>query len=384
MNNAELREFFITCVKENDATAWNQFRRKNRKLTIDFTNLELVGYELSHFNLKNIDFTSANFGESTFKLCAFDKANLVSIGGFATYFDECSLVSASMVDANFSMAKAINSDFRYVDWAQARIHQVDLENCKCDYGKFIKTSFNTTSLIESTFNYADLSGCEITNCELNGARFEAAIVSGDTIIWDCYYDELTDFTGVGLSGARIEPALLSSFQCNIRRIWWHNWYRDKKQCPIPKEGGHFFELLRCRANKWFRAFIHFIVKTFWWITDYGSSTIRLIGIFSLVTVAFAVLYTLVPTLTNDAVLIEHQFTFFGFIRALYFAVVIMTSVGFGDIAASHQTVWGHVAMMIQSLIGYILLGAFLVRIGILFQGEFPVSKNRLKGKNKNY
>merc|ERR1711879_364183 len=124
-----------------------------------------------------------------------------------------------------------------------------------------------------------------------------------------------------------------------------------------------------------------IVKSFWWITDYGSSTIRLLMVFSGITLIFAALYLWVPELTNDPVLNTYPFSLITLVRALYFAVITMTSVGFGDIVASPTAVWGHLVMMLQSLLGYILLGAFLVRIGILFQGEFPVSQIRERPKD---
>jgi hypothetical protein len=59
----------------------------------------------------------------------------------------------------------------------------------------------------------------------------------------------------------------------------------------------------------------------------------------------------------------------------------MTGLGFGEINANPTSYIGHIVILVQSLMGYILLGAFLVRIGILFQGEFPVSSIRKKNCN---
>ncbi|HOO28264.1 MAG TPA: ion channel, partial [Lachnospiraceae bacterium] len=122
----------------------------------------------------------------------------------------------------------------------------------------------------------------------------------------------------------------------------------------------------------------FVVRFFWWITDYGSSTIRLISVFLIATLGFAVVYALNPQVTNDIVLNESSNPLLVFIRALYFSVIIMTGLGLGEINAYEASYIGHIIILIQSLSGYILLGAFLVRIGILFQGEFPVAAVRKK------
>lgn len=385
MENTDWISFFLECIENENAKEWNQYKRKNRKEQFDLSKYDLKQKKLEQFDLKNMNFSEADLSESEFKLCAFDKSNLEKINGFGVKFINCSFVSSKLKDSVFSMAVFLESDFRYTDFTNAKIHQVDFENCKSDYANFILASFNNTSLMNSRFAYADLRGCEILACELNGAYFEATVVDGSTVIWDCYYDEKTDFTGVGLSNARIEPALLSSFQCNIRRIWWTQWYAHNYACQLNEQSNKaalYFSKLRCKMKYIFYSIIHFIVRGFWWITDYGSSTTRLLVVFALTTLFYALLYVNFPWLTNDIVLNQEGFSVLGFSRALYFAVIVMTSVGFGDVAASHQSTIGHLVIILQSLSGYILLGAFLVRIGILFQGEFPVDKQRLKNSGK--
>lgn len=387
MDNTDWIPFFLECVENENAKAWNQYKRKNRKVQFDLSNYDLKQKKLEQFDLKNMNFSEADLSESEFKLCAFDKSNLEKINGFGVKFINCSFVSSKLKDSVFSMAVFSESDFRYADFTNTKIHQVDYENCKSDYAIFQQASFNTASLKNTKFAYVDLRGCEIVKCELNSAYFEASVVDGETIIWDCYYDEWTNFTGVGLSNARIEPALLSSFQCNIRRIWWKEWYVQKKSCVVVSTRNKLVKgllRLQCFLKNLVYALIHFIVKGFWWITDYGSSTTRLLMVFAGTTLFYAGLYIVFPWLTNDMVLNQHQFSILTVSRAVYFAVIVMTSVGFGDVAASHESSLGQIVILMQSLSGYILLGAFLVRIGILFQGEFPVSKEKLKGNKKNY
>ncbi|HJJ98788.1 MAG TPA: hypothetical protein O0X23_01060 [Methanocorpusculum sp.] len=52
------------------------------------------------------------------------------------------------------------------------------------------------------------------------------------MITDCEINEETDFTGVGLSGSRVDPKLRTQFLRNIRKIQWEKWYAKKKDSPV--------------------------------------------------------------------------------------------------------------------------------------------------------
>jgi len=379
----EVYNLLCECADAGDAQAWNTYRRKNRKKQIDLSNAYLSEKHFKQFNFKGVDFTGADISQSTFEKCAMEKCHFEDIRGFGVKFVASSLVSSSFYQVSFSTAVFLDCDIRYVNFVEAKIHQSRFEACKCENSLFHRTSIRGTDIKYSDLSHSDFTGAEILSTVLNGSDFIACIVSGDTLIWNCYYDKGTNFTGVGLSGCRIEPSLLSSFQCNIRRIWWSKWYEEKKAknkpaLPADDEVRQSFLINRIltATHNLGKYLVNGIVKLFWWITDYGSSTVRLLMVFTGITLTFAMLYLWVPELTNDPILHTRPLSALTVIRALYFAVIIMTSVGFGDIVASPTLIWGHLVMMMQSLLGYILLGAFLVRIGILFQGEFPVSQTR--------
>lgn len=384
----EVYQLLCDCEAYEDAKTWNTFRRKNRKKHIDLCHAYLSEKTFKQFNFKGIDFTGADLSQSTFEECAMEKCHFEDIRAFGIKFIASSLVSSSFYKVSFSTAKFIDTDLRYVNFAEARLHQSLVEKCQCMDSLFQQSSIKGTDFIESNFSHSDFTGAEILSTVLNSSNFMASIVSGDTIFWNCYYDKKTDFTGVGLAGCRIEPSLLSSFQCNIRRIWWSNWYEEKKKSRIqmPKAEEHkslssFLNSFMMFVRSLVKHIINGVVKLFWWTTDYGSSTIRLLSVFVGITLFFAGLYLLLPHVTNDVLLNESEISLLSISRAIYFAVIIMTSVGFGDISAAETSILGHVVMLVQALIGYILLGAFLVRIGILFQGEFPVSQTKDRPKD---
>lgn len=62
-------------------------------------------------------------------------------------------------------------------------------------------------------------------------------------------------------------------------------------------------------------------------------------------------------------------------QAVYFSVVTMTTLGFGDLTAHPTSITGHLLLMTQVFLGYVLLGALITRFAIMFQGGVgPVPK----------
>ncbi|MGK7909244.1 MAG: ion channel [Synechococcus sp.] len=147
-------------------------------------------------------------------------------------------------------------------------------------------------------------------------------------------------------------------------------------------------------------FLAKLCSFFWWTSDYGSSTKRIVGVFF--AFLFAVIYVIpteapgwafwptpldTPYLegldkyscnTNPDLISSGQddlidvgncttksVVLFG--RSLYFSVVTMTTLGFGDISAHPASLMGHIMVAVQVFIGYVLLGALITRLSILFQ-----------------
>ena len=74
------------------------------------------------------------------------------------------------------------------------------------------------------------------------------------------------------------------------------------------------------------------------------------------------------------------------LRSIYFSIVTMTTLGFGDITVNPASYIGHVIVSIQVILGYIGLGALITRIGTLFNSAglttTPKEYNK-KHKRKN-
>ena len=107
------------------------------------------------------------------------------------------------------------------------------------------------------------------------------------------------------------------------------------------------------------------------MSDYGLSTGRIVATFFILAFVFAVVYRLWPSfvIVNEVV-----GDIRGFWHALYFSVVTMTTLGFGDIAANPDSWGGQTLLMFQVILGYVLLGALVTRFAVLFTAGGPAGK----------
>ena len=62
------------------------------------------------------------------------------------------------------------------------------------------------------------------------------------------------------------------------------------------------------------------------------------------------------------------------LRPVYFSIVTMTTLGFGDMHANETSIWGHALLTFQVILGYVLLGALVTRFAVLFTAGGPAGK----------
>jgi hypothetical protein len=206
----------------------------------------------------------------------------------------------------------------------------------------------------------------IDNCEIKSLKACFSIVDGETLIKESALDTNTDFTGVGLDSARIDPGLKEALKDNIREKRWKEWL--------------------CKGLWWQRLLKNLSVRIFWMITNFGKSTKSLICWFFGFALAFAVIYFILELCNNGVIfnlrVVCHPW-YYTAIRAFYFSIVTMTTLGFGDMYAVVNGVVGHLLIILQVILGYILLGALITRFGILFVGTGPSDKAEKPASNMN-
>lgn len=168
---------------------------------------------------------------------------------------------------------------------------------------------------------------------------------------ECHVDKRTDFRGVGLGNIRIDPATRQLLEYNVRRMNWTDWYKKHKLLQLP-------------------------VRFFWFASDYGRSTGRIMSVFFVSALLFAVCYFLHPGMIHHLKVFDTVTVSGGllFLRSLYFSIVTMTTLGFGDMHAEPGEVWGYICLIFQVLLGYVILGALVTRLNILFTAGGPAGR----------
>lgn len=308
------------CSDKKDMTEWNQWRKDNPDVDI-----ELEGYK-------------ANFRDWYLK-----KVNLHA------YPNKSEKVYLREADFQFANLRKASFDYAHLESAQFGVAK--LQNAKC----------SSTHFENANFAGSNLKGTGFMGSHLENAVFRGVILDGETIFWDCTINKCvssvvrgTDFTGSQLNAVRISPGTKQLLEYNIRRMNWEDWY---KQC------------------KWYKPWQwpvrNILVRTFWWMSDYGKSTLSIIGLFFGLAVIFGIVYRVWPGLVQVN---GGDDTIRGFVHTLYFSVVTMTTLGFGDIAANPDNWCGQVLLMVQVVFGYVLLGALITRLAVLFTGDGPAGR----------
>ena len=217
-----------------------------------------------------------------------------------------------------------------------------------------KAHLELTQLQRVNLQYAHLEGAYLTGAQLEGAYFHMAFVDGSTAFDDCTVDKNTDFNGVGMGSCRMPAGLRDTLEYNIRRR-------------------------RCWEGSVGRKILNAPINAFWTLSDYGRSTGRIALWFFLLSLLFAFIYDFSERHGNS--LVESLSTADAYAnpwlppcRAVYFSVVTMTTLGFGDMNANPESIPGHIILTIQVLLGYLLLGALICRFGIHFQSVGPPVK----------
>ena len=309
------------CSEKKDMTEWNEWRNLNPAQDVLLEEADL-------------------------KECWL-KGVLLNTKGSSHFSGEVHLEGAI-----FTRAHLIEANFECSHMESAQLYAADLTRSRFWLAHLEEAFLNDSCLEEAQLNSSYLKGAIFYHACVKGARFSAAIVDSGTSLWGLKVNRQngnhkgTNFTGVGLENVRIDPGTKQLLEYNIRRINWEDWYKE-----------HFW-------LKW-------LVKPFWWISDYGLRTWRTIVTFFSLAFLFALIYWLWP----NCVMVNHEVgDVQGLWQALYFSVVTMTTLGFGDIAANPDSWVGQTLLMAQVILGYVLLGALVTGFAVLFTAGGPAGK----------
>lgn len=319
--NQKQYEFLRQCSEkgEEGIKEWNRWREEH-----PCEDILLEGANLRGCWLSGIDW--APLSPSPIPLTEGKKVSFVYLSG-----------------AQLQGARLVGANCRLVHFEAASLHRAHLKSANLRYAHLEHSSLSETWL----------HGTYLDMAHLEGASFAQAMVDGGTSLWRCHVSRETDFSGVGLANARIDPATRQLLEFNERRTNWEHWYKK-------------------------HALLRWPILIFWLVSDYGRSTGRIVSVFFGLAFAFAALYANLPGAVEYMEVEAHlplwHYFLLLLLRPVYFSVVTMTTLGFGDMYASAESIAGHVLLTVQVIVGYVLLGALVTRFAVLFTAGGPAGR----------
>jgi hypothetical protein len=269
------------------------------------------------------------------------QTNLTNSLFYNVHMEGGELINVSLRNARFSGVYLIRAYLQTVDFTLSRWTRINLRD----------TRIFESNLFDMKCKYIDITDkTEFNECEINS----------DTVFENTSIDVIKN------------NKVKSQLTYCIRRYKWELWYEN----DVAEEDRIF-------------GLKHKLLRLFWFSSDYGYSTKRIVGSFLVIALFFALLYWcsgvydylfnnsyetwgLVEGLFQDrGTILMSPLTFDAVIRSIYFSVVTMTTLGFGDIYANHSSVIGHIILVIQVIIGYVLLAVLVTRMSVLFSNNGP-------------
>jgi hypothetical protein len=341
--NIEQYRRLKSCSEKRDVTEWNNWRKENPTEEIELCGAELQGMTLDKALLWTGERNGKEYGSLRFK-GKISKSRSFKGKGKPTKYRSVHLEGANLQGASLQRAHLENAHLSGANLESARLQRARLEGAQLCGAK----------LQNACLEHARLQNVNMPKTLLQGTDFQLAVVDTDTNLWESEIDRDTDFGGVAVDNLRTDPGTRQSLHDNIREKWWKKW---------------------CTKGGWSeRNLTQWVTRGFWLMSDYGRSTRRILACFLGFAFVFALLYLLAPRmLTVEGKVGNVQ----GFWHALYFSVVTMTTLGFGEVHARPDCWWGvagQTVLMAQVILGYVLLGALVTRFAILFSGEGPALK----------
>lgn len=327
------------CAEDSDFTRWNELVESTTEIIRlrggDFSSWVLKGASFYTPKGEYMDLHDANFEGASIQGASFKDAKLFGASFKNASIELSSFTNADLIRSSFYGATVIITDFN-----QANLQDAVFEDAKVYSANLYEANFYRANLIGAHFNGGSIIPTPGPyRSSLCGANFKNARFKSSTYFENYDVSSKTDFRTVSFEAANFSQGLRHTLRYCNRRHNWNDWYKNKSL------------LLRT------------FTKLFWTLSNYGFSPKRVITSFALSTLFFAIIYLIFPKLISG--IDQHDF-----MDSVYFSIVTMTTLGFGDMHAENNWV-SQVLVIAQVLFGYVLLGSLITMLSDLFYSDGP-------------
>ena len=114
----------------------------------------------------------------------------------------------------------IHAHLEGADLIKVNLEGAELWKANLKGAELLEANLKNAELIRANLQGADLTranlnGVDFWKTDLKGAKLIAVIVNAETFIWGCEFDLQTDFTGMRMDLARIEPRMKESLRTKV-------------------------------------------------------------------------------------------------------------------------------------------------------------------------
>ncbi|MBU1219722.1 pentapeptide repeat-containing protein [Myxococcota bacterium] len=311
------------------------YGNSQRPAAMDLRQIPLVNLDLSELDLSNYDLTGANLNRSDLsgsnlsytrlnhahlEMATLNRTEFLGATARHAIFNECSGTNAGFAGADFSHSSFIGAKLVNSSFSSSILHKSDLRALHAKECRFAQT---------------DLSGALLTRANVAGSDFKLADVKNTSFemadMQRCRLITLKNYRQANWIGADIRDMDLRGAFLIRRFIADENY------------------LYEFRTKSSWHEFIYKVWKI---SSDCGRSLIRWFTWMLVITVIFALVYTIVDI---DFGIYETP------ISPLYFSVVTVTTLGYGDAVPMSQA--AQIWVVIQAITGYMGLGGLLSILG---------------------
>lgn len=337
--NQEHYALLKSCAEKSDFSLWNELVENTTSIIRlrngDFASWELAGASFYTPKGEYMDLHDANFEKASIQGVNFKNARMYGANFSHAKIEMSSFASTELIKGSFHGAMILLSDFNYANlqdstFENANIRTVNLHEAILYRANLMGARFDGGPIIPAQF---------FKNSSLCGAKLRQAQFDSTTRFENYNVSVETDFRTISFESANYSQGLRQTLRFCNRRHNWNDWYKGKN------------------------SLLQILTKFFWSLSNYGFSPSRVLISFVLSTLLFAYTYMLFPNLIKN--MEPHNF-----VDSLYFSVVTMTTLGFGDMSAEDHWI-ARSLVMLQVLFGYFLLGSLITMLSELFYSDGP-------------
>lgn len=303
-------------------------RARTRQLAGPDLAMELAeASDLTHIDLSGVDLDGADLSGLSLLKARLRGASLRNAILARTELSGADLEGANLEGATFTEAGLGMTNLRGVnafgtDFTGATLTGSDLSGAILGCATLAQARLRHAVLVSADLRAADLRGAELSECDVSEASFDDADLRGSRL------RAISGYASARWFGADIRDINFAGAYRLRRHVIDENYLREFR------ESG--------RLHRWIHAL--------WSLTsDCGRSLTRWTGVILGVAVLFAVLFRAVgiDVGTHDPGALTH----------LYYSVVTLTSLGYGDITPTSGP--GQLLVIAEVCAGYMMLGGLI-------------------------